>query len=131
MGMEQVIQIAQKPFHGLCFANLVDFDALFGHRRDALGYAKCVEEFDQDVKNLLPYLTANDLLIICADHGNDPTHSGSDHTREFTPLLVYNPLLPGRPLGVRKTFADIGATVCENFSLGKPEIGTGFLKEIQ
>jgi phosphopentomutase len=131
MGMEQVKQIAQKPFRGLCFANLVDFDALYGHRRDALGYAECVEEFDRDLASLLPYITEKDLLIICADHGNDPTHTGTDHTREYTPLLVYNPALPGKPLGVRMTFADVGATVCENFKLQVPEIGNGFLKEIE
>ena len=96
-----------KRFHGL-FTNLVDFDALYGHRRDPVGYAECVEEFDRDLDKLLEYLKEEDLLIICADHGNDPTHTGTDHTREYTPLLVYNNTLDGLDLGIRKTFADVG-----------------------
>jgi len=130
-GMEEVTRVAQKDFHGLCFANLVDFDALYGHRRDPVGYAECVEEFDRDLDKLLEYLKEEDLLIVCADHGNDPTHTGTDHTREYTPLLVYNNTLDGLDLGIRKTFADVGATIADNFRIKKPKIGTSFLKEIQ
>jgi len=130
-GMEELIRIAQTKFNGLCFVNLVDFDALYGHRRDPIGYAKSVEEFDQDLDTFLEYLTFEDLLIICADHGNDPTHTGTDHTREYVPLLVFNNTLEGMNLGVRKTFADVGATVCDNFKVKLPKIGKSFLKEIQ
>lgn len=110
--------------------NLVDFDALFGHRRDSLGYAKSIEEFDDDLSKLIPHMKEDDLLMICADHGNDPTHAGSDHTREFVPLLVYNPLLLGQSLGIRNTFADVGATIAENFNTPAPQIGQSFLNEI-
>jgi phosphopentomutase len=130
-GMEAAMRIAARDFSGLCFANLVDFDALYGHRRNPVGYAECVEEFDRDLDKLLELLTTEDLLIICADHGNDPTHTGTDHTREYVPLLVYNSGLEGLDLGVRKTFADVGATVADNFRTRKPKIGTSFLKEIQ
>lgn len=130
-GMEEVMRVAQKDFNGLCFTNLVDFDALYGHRRNPVGYAECVEEFDRDLDKLLEYLKEDDLLIICADHGNDPTHTGTDHTREHTPLLVYNKTLDGLDLGVRKTFADVGATIADNFRVKKPKIGSSFLKEIQ
>ncbi len=130
-GIEEVIRIAQTEFDGICFANLVDFDALYGHRRNPVGYAECVEEFDRDLDKLLEFLTPEDLLIVCADHGNDPTHTGSDHTREYVPLLVYNSTLEGLDLGVRMTFADIGATIADNFKVKKTKIGTSFLKEIQ
>lgn len=130
-GMEKTISIAQnKAFNGLCFVNLVDFDAIYGHRRNAIGYANCLEEFDSQLAELLPSLNDNDLLIICADHGNDPTHTGTDHTREYVPLLVYNKNLKGKDLGLRNTFADIAATISENFNIQSPKIGTSFLKEI-
>jgi len=122
-GMEKTIAYAKQDFTGLCFVNLVDFDAIYGHRRNPLGYAQCVEDFDKDLNELIPLITENDLLIICADHGNDPTHKGTDHTRENVPLLVYNPNLKGRDLGIRKTFADVGATIAKNFNVQKPEIG--------
>lgn len=128
-GMEKTIDVAKnKDFTGLCFVNLVDFDALYGHRRDPLGYAKCVEEFDQQLGTLLEILSDEDLLIICADHGNDPTHTGTDHTREYVPLLVYNKNLKSIDLGVRKTFADIGETVASNFNLPGTGLGTNLLK---
>jgi phosphopentomutase len=130
-GMEEVIKLAQSDFHGFCFINLVDFDAMYGHRRDALGYALAIEEFDNDLDKLLEFLNSDDLLIITADHGNDPTHIGTDHTREYVPLLVYNNTLEGMSLGVRKTFADVGATVSDNFNVKAPKIGKSFLKEIQ
>lgn len=122
-GMEITIDITKRDFTGLCFVNLVDFDALYGHRRNALGYAECVEEFDQQLGELLPLINNDDLLMIVADHGNDPTHTGTDHTRENVPLLVYNPQLKGKDLGVRKTFADVGATIAKNFEVDMPKIG--------
>ncbi len=91
--MDITIRICKEfDFTGLCFVNLVDFDALYGHRRNPVGYANCVEEFDQQLDEFINSMRADDLLIICADHGNDPTHSGTDHTREHVPLLVYNAL---------------------------------------
>lgn len=127
-GMEKTIEIAKnRDFNGLCFVNLVDFDALYGHRRDPIGYANCVEEFDSQLGELLKYLTAEDLLIICADHGNDPTHTGTDHTREYIPVLLYNKNLEAKDLGVRKTFADIGATVAKNFNLKGTGLGSSLL----
>lgn len=126
-GMEKTIEIAKnRNFIGLCFVNLVDFDALYGHRRDPIGYANCVEEFDRQLGELLQFLKEDDLLIICADHGNDPTHTGTDHTREYIPVLLYNKNLKAKDLGVRNTFADIGATVANNFNLK----GTGLGKSL-
>ena len=130
-GMEKVIEYAKGDFNGLCFANLVDFGCSYGHRRDPLGYAECVEEFDSDLSNLLKFIKNDDLLIICADHGNDPTHLGTDHTRELVPLLVYNQDLKGKELGLRETFADIGASLSENFEVEKPLIGKSFFGQIQ
>ena len=129
-GMEQVIEFAEKDFTGLCFLNLVDFDALYGHRRDPKGYAECLEEFDGQLGELLEKLNEDDLLIITADHGNDPTAPGSDHTREYVPLLVYRKNGTNVNLGTRTSFADVGATIAENFNLEKLPIGTSFLKEI-
>ena len=131
-GMEKTIEIAHnKDFNGLCFVNLVDFDALYGHRRNPVGYADCLEEFDNDLSTLLKEMKDDDLLMICADHGNDPTHTGTDHTREYIPLLVYNKNLSAKNLGIRETFGDIGATICDNFDLKGTGIGISFLKEIQ
>lgn len=129
-GMMKTLEIAKSNFHGLCFVNLVDFDALYGHRRNALGYAEAVEEFDQDLLPLINELDEDDLLIICADHGNDPTHKGTDHTREFVPLLAYHKNNLGNNLGIRTSFADIGATIADNFKIELPYIGTSFLKEV-
>ena len=130
-GMNKTIEIAKKDFNGLCFVNLVDFDAIYGHRRDAVGYAKCVEEFDSKVGELLELLTDDDLLIITADHGNDPIHTGTDHTREHVPLIVYSSSLTGTNLGTRTSFADISATIAENFNVAKAELGTSFLNELK
>ena len=129
-GMEQIIKFADQDFTGLCFLNLVDFDASYGHRRDPEGYAKCLEEFDGQLKELLEKVTEDDLVIITADHGNDPTAPGSDHTREYVPLIVYRKNGTNINLGTRTSFADIGATIAENFNLEKPEIGKSFLNEI-
>ena len=133
-GMEQTIEIAQTDFHGLCFVNLVDFDALWGHRRDPEGYAREIEKFDKNLEKLLPLLKEDDLLIITADHGNDPTYTGTDHTRENVPFLAWSPSMEsGRALKDADSFAVIGATIAENFGVAMPEgtIGTSLLKELK
>lgn len=115
-GMEQTIETAERDFKGLCFVNLVDFDALWGHRRDPKGYGQEIEKFDRALGTLLAKLSDDDLLLLTADHGNDPTHTGTDHTREMVPLLAYSPSM--RKKGVLKTedtFAVIGASAAENF----------------
>lgn len=132
-GMEQTIEIAKREFEGLCFVNLVDFDALWGHRRDAEGYAKEIEKFDVKLGELLELLTEDDLLILTADHGNDPTHTGTDHTRERVPFLAYSPAMQGfGKLDNTDTFAVIGATIAENFGVQMPEgtIGTSILDRL-
>lgn len=116
-GMNVTTQLAKTDFTGLCFVNLVDFDALYGHRRDAVGYRNAMEEFDRDLAVLLPELQDDDLLMITADHGNDPTHPGTDHTREYVPLFLYNRLMRGHVLPDGDTFADIGATVAHSFNV--------------
>ena len=130
-GMEIACEIAKKEFTGLCFSNLVDFDALYGHRRDPEGYKKALEEFDTDLGNLIPLLNEDDLLVISADHGNDPTWIGTDHTREFVPVLIYNSKLNGGSLGQRASFADIGQTIAENFDIQPQRIGKSFLGELK
>lgn len=130
-GMEKFIQAFSKSFTGLCFLNLVDFDAKFGHRRDPAGYGKALEEFDEQLGQVFDVMKEDDLLIITADHGNDPTHRGTDHTREYVPLLVYHQSIEkGKPLGVRETFADVGATIADNFNIPLPKHGTSFLHEL-
>lgn len=129
-GMEQTIEIAQKEFRGLCFVNLVDFDALWGHRRDPKGYAQEIEKFDVNLGVLLENLRGDDLLILTADHGNDPTYTGTDHTREKVPFLAYSPSMTGgQELPETDTFAVVGTTVAENFGVQMPEgtIGTSVL----
>lgn len=126
-GMEQTIEMEKKEFHGLCFVNLVDFDALWGHRRNPQGYAQEIEKFDVNLGIFLENMRADDLLIITADHGNDPTYTGTDHTREKVPFLAYSPsMTEGRELPEADTFAVVGATVAENFGVKMPEgtIGT-------
>lgn len=116
-GMEQTIEIAKRDFHGLTFVNLVDFDALWGHRRNPEGYGRELEKFDEKLTQLLPLIREDDLLMITADHGNDPTYTGTDHTREQTPLIIYSPGLKGGQLPVQDTFAVSGATILDNFGL--------------
>lgn len=130
-GMEQTIEIAKRGFSGLCFTNLVDFDALWGHRRDVSGYAKEIEMFDEKLGELLPILKEDDLLILTADHGNDPTYIGTDHTREKVPFIAWSPSMEkGGPLPEQETFAAVGATIAENFGVEIPNgcIGTSILK---
>ena len=132
-GMEQTIEIAQRDFTGLCFVNLVDFDALWGHRRNVTGYAQELERFDVKLGELLEVLKEDDLLIITADHGNDPTYTGTDHTREKVPFLAYSPSFTGAgALPEADTFAVIGATIADNFGVSMPKdtIGTSILKEL-
>ncbi|MFJ7826196.1 phosphopentomutase [Psychrobacillus sp. NPDC096623] len=127
-GMDKFIATLDRDFKGISFLNLVDFDALFGHRRDPLGYGKALEEFDVRLKEVLPKLTEEDLLIITADHGNDPTMPGTDHTREYVPLIIYSPKFKEiKELPLRNTFADIGATISENFGVATTEFGESFL----
>ena len=130
-GMEKLYQTVQTSFHGLCFINLVDFDALYGHRRDPIGYGKALEQFDRKLDSIMNLLESDDLLIITADHGNDPTHHGTDHTREYVPLLVYhNEIKLGKALSIRQTFADVGATIADNFNVTPPKYGASFLAQI-
>ncbi|MCI8684296.1 MAG: phosphopentomutase [Lachnospiraceae bacterium] len=133
-GMEQTIELAGRAFEGLCFVNLVDFDALWGHRRNVQGYARELERFDVKLGELLPLLREDDLLILTADHGNDPTHTGTDHTREKVPFLAYSPSMQGSgKLEEVQTFAAVGATVAENFGVKMPEgtIGSSILSELR
>lgn len=130
-GMDKLVDTLKMDFTGLSFLNLVDFDALFGHRRDPIGYGKALEEYDARLPEVFELLKDDDLLIITADHGNDPIHHGTDHTREYVPLLVYNKALKEpKELPLRQTFADIGATVAENFGVKLPKHGTSFLNDL-
>ena len=132
-GMEQTLEIMDKDFKGLCFVNLVDFDALWGHRRNPVGYAQELEKFDVNLGKVIDKLGEDDLLIITADHGNDPTYEGTDHTREYVPFLAYSPAMKkGGILEEKDTFATIGATIADNFNINMPEntIGTSVLEEL-
>ncbi len=132
-GMKQTIDLSKKEFHGLCFVNLVDFDALWGHRRDVKGYAGEIEKFDKNLGVLMEQLTEDDLLILTADHGNDPTYTGTDHTREYVPFLAYSKKMKkGGALEEKDTFAVIGATIAENFGVEMPPgtIGRSVLDEL-
>ena len=132
-GMEQAIEIAGRDFEGLCFVNLVDFDALWGHRRNVEGYARELEKFDGKLGELLGLLREDDLLVITADHGNDPTHTGTDHTRERVPFLAYSPSMEGfGRLADSPDFAMVGATIVDNFGLKMPDgtIGTSILGQL-
>lgn len=130
-GMDKLVETIHMDFEGLSFVNLVDFDAKFGHRRDPQGYGDALEEYDVRLAEVLEGLKDDDLLIITADHGNDPIHHGTDHTREYVPLLVYSKgMKKGEKLDVRQTFADIGATVADNFNIKLPEHGKSFLNEL-
>ena len=132
-GMEQTLEIMDRDFKGLCFVNLVDFDALWGHRRNPQGYAKELEMFDVNLGKVLDKLNDDDLLIITADHGNDPTYTGTDHTRERVPFIAYSPSMKGYgKLERAKTFAVVGATIADNFDVKMPEntIGTSVLDKL-
>jgi phosphopentomutase len=131
-GMDQMISVLNRSFKGISFLNLVDFDALFGHRRDPIGYGRALEEFDTRLPEVFEKMTDDDLLMITADHGNDPIAPGTDHTREYVPLLVYSKRFKnGKEMKIRSTFADIGATIADNFNVKNPEFGTSFLNELK
>ncbi|MDE8311983.1 phosphopentomutase [Erysipelothrix rhusiopathiae] len=132
-GMEETIRITKDhDFNGFMFVNLVDFDAMYGHRRDPIGYGKALEAFDVQLGTLLQHIGDHDLLIITADHGNDPTHTGSDHTREEVPVLYYSPSLQGKGmLEKNNTFSDLGATVVDNFGAKPTEYGTSVLDQLK
>lgn len=127
-GMQELTHLVSKDFHGITFTNLVDFDSIFGHRRDMAGYARALSEFDAQLPCLLDALGMDDLLMITADHGNDPTFRGSDHTRERVPLLAFTPRRrTGTSLGARQCFADIAATIADNFRVRKTPHGNSFI----
>ena len=133
-GMEQTLEIMNKDFNGLCFVNLVDFDALWGHRRNPKGYAKELEMFDVNLGKVLDKLNEDDLLIVTADHGNDPTYTGTDHTREYVPFLAYSPSMKNHGLlETSNSFATIGATVTDNFGVEMPKntIGESVLDKLK
>ena len=131
-GQELLLDLCKRSGEGLVFANLVDFDTQYGHRNDPKGFAAALESFDRTLGELLSRLRSDELCMVTADHGNDPTTPGTDHTREFTPLLVAGPRVrAGRDLGTRETFADVGATLAELFSVERLPWGTSFLKEIR
>lgn len=132
-GMEQTIDICEKDFKGLCFVNLVDFDALWGHRRNVTGYGEEIEKFDKNLGILMEKLRDDDLLILTADHGNDPTYKGTDHTREYVPFIAYSKSMKGGcAIEEEATFAVIGATIADNFGVKMPEgtIGHSILEEL-
>lgn len=131
-GMDKLVETLDMDFTGISFLNLVDFDALYGHRRDPEGYGKTLEEYDARLPEVFSKMKETDLLIITADHGNDPVAPGTDHTREYVPLLVYSKqMAEGKELPLRETFADIGATVAENFKVKMPNYGKSFLNELK
>ncbi len=131
-GMNHMIDIAKnRDFTGLCYLNLVDFDALYGHRRNAQGYADALVEFDGQLKELEEVLNDDDLILITADHGNDPTWYGTDHTREYVPCLAWHKNIKPCDLGIRGSFADLGNTVAENFGVEESRWGKSFLKDVE
>lgn len=129
-GMNITIDLLKKDFKGLCFINLVDFDSLYGHRRDPIGYKHALEDFDSILNKMLKQINQDDLVLIIADHGNDPTWTGTDHTREYVPILAYSKNINNINLGTRESFSDIGATILENFNLNGLSIGKSFLRDI-
>lgn len=131
-GVDKTIQALNMDFEGLIFTNLVDFDSQYGHRRDPAGYGKAIEAFDQRLPEILDAMKSEDVLFLCADHGNDPIHSGWDHTREHVPVVILGKeIKEGVDLGIRESFADIGATVCEMLGAEKTAVGTSFLQDIR
>ncbi|WP_138417581.1 phosphopentomutase [Aquibacillus sediminis] len=131
-GMDKLLETMDMDFHGLSFLNLVDFDAKYGHRRDPQGYGEALEAFDARLPEVFEKLREDDVLIITADHGNDPVHHGTDHTREYVPLLVHHKgIEQGNRIALRDTFADIGATVADNYNIKHPDYGTSFLNDIK
>jgi phosphopentomutase len=131
-GESLLCELARKGGDGLVFANLVDFDQQYGHRNDPIGFARALEQFDGRAAELLASLRSDELCIITADHGNDPTTPSTDHSREYVPLLVAGPRVrAGADLGTRETFADVAATIAEMFSVTRPTSGRSFLREVR
>ena len=129
-GVDQLIKVMDQSFNGLSFTNLVDFDALYGHRRDVKGYAKALEEFDARIPEIIESMDDDDLLMITADHGNDPTFKGTDHTREYIPLMAYSKKMTGNGKLPQGHFADIAATIADNFGV-EEKVGQSFLNELK
>ncbi len=128
--IKATIDLLKEPFNGLLFVNLIEFDMIYGHRNDPEGYYQALKTFDNAIPDIQERLTNDDVVMVSADHGVDPTTPSTDHSREFVPLLIFGPGIPGVDLGIRKTFADVGATITENFNLEPPKIGTSFLSQI-
>ncbi|MGX6979232.1 phosphopentomutase [Vagococcus elongatus] len=130
-GVDKLIDVIKRDFEGLSFTNLVDFDALFGHRRNTAGYAQALEEFDSRLPEIMAAMSENDLLLITADHGNDPTFKGTDHTREYVPLIAYSKQFEGQGALAQGNFADISATIAQNFHVPATENGVSFLNDLK
>ena len=129
--VDKILDIMDKKFTGLCFANLNDFDSKYGHRRNPEGYANALKEFDDYLPNIIDNLKFDDLLIITADHGNDPTYKGTDHTRETVPVLVYSKkFIQNGKINELSSFSDIGATIADNFNVKSPN-GESFLNKLK
>lgn len=129
-GMNKTIAMLERDFTGFCFTNLVDFDALYGHRRDLKGYHDAIEQFDIELGEFMHKMNDDDLLMVVSDHGNDPIHHGTDHTREDVPLIIYHRNIKGKNLGILESFACVGATICDNFQVEMPKIGKSLLGEL-
>ena len=131
-GIQKILETEMQDFNGLCFANLNDFDSKYGHRRNIKGYAEAIKEFDNYLPQIKKKLQEDDLLIITADHGNDPSYRGTDHTRENIPVLIYSKKFKdAKHLKELDSFSDIGATIADNFKVKLPEVGKSFLKKLK
>jgi len=130
-GEDTLATLARRGGEGLVFANLVDFDQQYGHRNDPRGFARALETFDERLEEILGHLRSDEMCLITADHGNDPTTPGTDHSREYTPLLVAGPRVRAADLGTRDTFADVGATIAELFGVGPLATGRSFRKQVR
>ena len=128
--IKTTLNLLEEPFHGLVFVNLIEFDMIYGHRNDPKGYYSALKGFDDAIPEIMKRLTSEDLVLVSADHGVDPTTKSTDHSREYVPLLAFGPAVKGVNLGTRSTFADLGATVAENFDVEPPLIGTSFLADL-
>ena len=129
-GVDQLLKVMERDFTGISFLNLVDFDALYGHRRNTKGYAQAIEDFDNRLPEIIDALEEDDLLLITADHGNDPTAPGTDHTREYVPLLAYSKAMKESGTLNQGYFADISATIADNFEVKQTENGKSFLNSL-
>lgn len=128
--IQTTLNLLEEDFQGLLFVNLIEFDMIYGHRNDPAGYYSALKAFDDSLPEMMKRLREDDLVLVSADHGVDPTTESTDHSREYVPLLAFGPRVRGVDLGTRETFADVGATITENFKLDPPEIGTSFLSDL-